>query len=386
MSRTLRQRPLLAEIFRKIFPKRIFNLNVRQNGGEKTCKRALISYIVPKHLEYDKLKENRMAGRKSLVMVLALNDMGYCVDLIDYRDTEFVSEKVYDIFIGHGGVNFKSISERIKINGPMIYYSTGFYWKEHNRQEKERFENLELRKGVRLPYDRYIFVSEAEALKIANLIIGVGNKKTLRTYSDFDKVCMINNMVIAPESLLESENKFEDKRNNFLFFSGRGNVHKGLDLLIDVFKGLENQHLWICTSLDKQFKVLFARELDECKNIHVVGHIITFSQQHKKLADKCNWIILPSCSEGQSSSILENMALGLVPVISAQCGIDTKHYGVEIGDCTIEPLRALAEKLSFTTEEKWKRMSVEARKTVIDDYTVENFRENIRNAILGTLQ
>ena len=111
--------------------------------------------------------------------------------------------------------------------------------------EKKRFDNFYKRHGVRLPPDRHIKHSEEWALNHADGIICLGNSSARDSYAQFPLVIDINNASYPDDHYDCTPKDFEAGRDGFLFFAGPGNIHKGLDLLIEAFTDLA-EHLYIC--------------------------------------------------------------------------------------------------------------------------------------------
>ena len=78
-----------------------------------------------------------------------------------------------------------------------VYLSTSLYWKEFNRLEAERFSYLEQRRGVHLPYDRWIEYSEEYANRNSDGIICLGNQFARDSYRDFPLVVNLNNRKLS---------------------------------------------------------------------------------------------------------------------------------------------------------------------------------------------
>src|SRR4030043_281721 len=77
-------------------------------------KRALLSYITtpftkPKN-DQSQIRFANIGVAKSIVYVL--NQLGYIVDVIDWKDKKFVPRRKYNLFIGHGGEKFKKKKEK----------------------------------------------------------------------------------------------------------------------------------------------------------------------------------------------------------------------------------------------------------------------------------
>jgi len=392
----LRQWPLLVTLWRSIrytesrlrkrlfkpHPERLYDLDLREGRSELLTKRALLSYIVhPFSIPRDDprfLRHTNISHSKEIVRIL--NQLGYIVDVVDYRDTGFLPRKRYDLFIGHGGINFERIAQRLPDSAAKIYFSTGCYWKFHNEQELARFAALRERRGVDLPPDRLIRNSEEGALLAADGIIGVGNGFTRQTYAAFSPVIMLNSTVLVDDMDEGHDKEFDEGKANFLYFAGAGPVHKGLDLLLEAFVGLD-QHLWICSGIDQRFAEVYSDELHNCSNVHLIGWIQPRSGRFYELMNTCNWVILPSCSEGQAHSVVECMNQGLIPLVSRACGVDVDNYGVIVDPCTIEEISTVVSMLASYSAAQCREMSVRARKAAASDFSESAFADDMTNAI-----
>lgn len=363
--------------------KRLFDLQLLENGTQQLRKRALFSYIVhpfsipPNDSAF--LRHSNICHAQEIVRVL--NELGYIVDVIDFRDTSFVPKRKYDMFIGHGGLNVRAIAAWLPDETVKIYFSTGCYWKYHNEQELARFKALYDRKAVNLPLDRYINNGEEEALLSVDGIIGIGNHFTRRTYADFSPVVMINGTALPDNHYDESEKDFERGGQHLLYYAGSGCVHKGLDLLLEVFANVD-QHLWICSTIDNEFAAAYSDVLKGHSNIHLMGWVQPRSPQFYQLMDTCNSVLLPSCSEGQAQSVVECMIHGLIPVVSQASGISIDHFGVIIEPCSIEKIASTVRSMAKWPARKCRKMSLGSRKAAQILFSREMFATNMRDAIL----
>jgi len=388
----LRQWPWLVSLWRllrrtkaKLFkprPERLYDLVLQQNESQPLTKRALLSYIVhPFSIPRDDprfLHHINIWHAQEIVRIL--NQLGYIVDVVDCRDANFVPRKRYDLFIGHGGIHFEQIAQRLSDSTIKIYFSTGTYWRFHNEQELARFAALRERRGVDLPADRFIHDSEEGALLAADGIVGIGNDFTRKTYARFSPVIMLNSTSLFDDHYEPNDKDFEEGRAHFLYFAGSGPVHKGLDLLLEVFLELE-QHLWICSSIDQRFAEVYSDELHNRSNIHLVGWVQPRSARFYELMNSCNYVILPSCSEGGAQSVVECMNQGLISIVSRACGLSVDGYGVILDPCSIEEIARVIPMLSSYFVTRCREMSVRARKAAITDFSEAAFCRNMTGAI-----
>lgn len=398
----LRQVPFLVHAWRSLYyatararqrifrvhPKRLYDIDLRKGKYRPLGSRALLSYIVhPFSIARDDPRFLRHINIwRAQEIVRILHEMGYTLDVIDYRDTTFIPRRMYDLFIGHGGINFENIAARLADSTIKIYFSTGCYWHFHNEQELARLTALYNRRGIKLPPDRFINDSEEAALLAADGIIGVGSDFTRQTYADFSPVIMINSTAFSDNRYELVQKDFEEGRKHFLYYAGGGNVHKGLDLLLEVFLQLEDYHLWICTRLERQFKEVYSEALFNRPNIHAVGWVQPRSSQYYEVMNRCNWAILPSCSEGGAQSAIECMNQGLIPVVTRACGLDIGDYGVLIEPCTIDEIARVVLMLSTYSTTQCREMSSRARHVAVTDFSEATFRRSMTDAVQSILR
>lgn len=167
-----------------------------------------------------------------------------------------------------------------------------------NARITRRFSELALRRGYLLPQERFIKYDEEYANRTADGIICLGNQKAVETYAQFPKVIGINNAIYPTNSERWRDKNYEEGRKHFLFFSGRGNIHKGLDVLLEAFAETD-LHLHICQHMQPDFMYLYRSELSELANIHLYEFTKMRSKKFDELISRCNWTISATCAEGQ---------------------------------------------------------------------------------------
>lgn len=329
--------------------------------------RALLSYL-PAKLRYD-VPESNMTGNQLYANLLprALNELGYVVDYIDWQDTSFKPDKQYDLFLGHGGYNFVKYAHAKK----NIYFSTGFEQTAFNRLEQERFDNLYQRRGVRLQPDRKITTDEVSAYKCADAIITLGNEVTAASFAEYPRVYAIGGATAPVGQDLNNKN-YDRGRNNFLFYSGNGAIHKGLDLLVEAFEGTD-LFLHVCIS-DVDTHIV-QNIYPNWHNVIFYGKIDIYSEVFETLMEMCNWVISATCCEGCPSAILECMAHGLIPVVTENASINIGNFG-----CYFDDGKWL-NNLSIMEREIIEIMSGRAQKEAQTYYSPAAFLQRLKDAI-----
>lgn len=344
-------------------------------------KRALVSYItapfrVPRNDDRHRMFSNFGIARS---IVSALNRLGYAVDVVDWKDTRFVPQRSYDLYVGHGGINFERLASAMHASVPKIYFATGLYWQEHNRLERLRFEALETRRGLNLPFDRRITFSEEEALQMSDGIICLGNDLARRSYSGFPIVINIDCAAFPEDRPSIEYRDFAIGRNRFLFFAGPGNVHKGLDLALEGFAE-STAELIICQQVEPAFKRAYRSELRR-PNIHLVGWVPARSNRFYEIVDRCNFILSASCAEGSQGAVIECLHQGLVPVITPTCTIDVEEFGVLLNEPTPAAIREQVDLMRQESLDRHRTRARSARTAATSRYSDETFLQSFAKAV-----
>lgn len=353
-------------------PKRVFIENIYD---KKYPKNVLICYLV--HPFYRRIKAGHTNGAECVAMAKAFNDLDFNVDVCRYDSSLLkmvLPSKKYEIIIGIEP-NFEKLIEKFK-PGLSIYYATGSHWKFQNTAEINRIVKFEKEKGTRLLPRRQVKPTMSSSL--ADAVIVVGNETTKNTYlGNCKKILMID--VTGNPVELQNRN-WTEARNNFLWFGSVGAVHKGLDLLLEVFSKLKDQHLYICGSVkdETDFVDLYKKELSQ-KNIHFVGWVHPMSKEFLDISEKCGFSILPSCSEGMSSSVATCMRAGMIPLVTRECGIS-------VDECLIIKIskKDIKNKIESFSKMDPKKLETESNKIgqlANKKYSVKSYQNKFRRII-----
>jgi len=235
-----------------------------------------------------------------------------------------------------------------------------------------------------LPAYRSIVYSEEYANRIAHGIICLGNQAAVRSYAQFPRVIGINNAIYPVNWEGWRCKDYTEGQKHFLFFSGRGHIHKGLDLVLEAFVQTD-LHLHICQHLEPDFVKAYQRELTEYPNIHAHGYIKMRSPQFEALAKRCNWVISGTCAEGQPGAILECMAHGLIPILPDSANIDLEDWGVNLATTDVATIRAAVQLASQMSDLECRERASSVVSVTRQLYSVENFRKNLKDAVATIL-
>lgn len=365
----------------KLKRKFIFNINKDFTQNQKE---VLISYITS-FAETMPLENSTHPNRfEALQIIKFFINNNYTIDVIDCNSKEYLSlvkHKKYDVIFGFGET-FYEISK----NNPKakkIMYITENHPDFSFKKEKERVDYFKKRHKKNVKLARSGIYYKNEHFSVADYFIIMGRQNEFLQYNK--KIYDIN-----PTGLINKEYKFKEKnhtvsKKNFLWLGSNGAIHKGLDLLIDIFSKRDDITLHICGLNRKDKHIL---KIPNKKNIIEYGRINVNSNQFLNLVDKCSFIILPSCSEGMSTSILTGMLHGLIPIVTKNSGgLDKlKDKALYLEDYKINYVEnRINEFINFDTD-FLKKMQYEVFNYSRKNFQLINFKENfykIMNEILS---
>lgn len=299
-------------------------------------------------------------------------EQGYDVDVIDWQNNKFIPLKKYSFLIDLGA-NIERFIPFLNSDCVKIIHLTGSHWLFANKAELDRLENLKKRKGVSLLPRRN--VKPNKGIECADLATILGNKKTISTYEySSKKIISIPSSTKFYSYFIENKD-FEKNKKNYIWLGGGGAVHKGLDIVLEVFAQLPDFSLIVCGPFEaeKDFIKTYYKELYETPNIKSFGFVDTDSKKFKELIETNIGLIYPSCSEGQAGSVITSLHAGLIPIISLESGIDIEEFGIILKTSSSEEIKNSLLKISSLPEEKLKKMSRLAWEYANENHTRERF-------------
>ena len=353
------------------------------------AKKVLISYIrSPFEIGVQKTHSNFL---ECYTAAKIFDKLGFCVDVIEYTDDINTSEiENYNIVYGFGKAFEKSLYYP---NIKSIFYGTGCATNFSNKESIKRVREFYKKTGlVANDSARYYAYDNSTSLTFSNLIIPLGNQFVANTYKleNTEQNIQSLNAFYYDTYNIPIENKdYSCIKRNFLWFGSSGALHKGLDLVIEVFKRRNDINLFIC-GLNPSEKVFYDYYEDvlsgKYTNINNCGFVNIESSEFKKIMNNTSAVIFPSVSEGGAVAILNVMANGgLVPIISEACGLNVENYGFqfsEISEAAIE--NKINEFLELSCEEI-KNLSRDVKNNTRAIYSYENYKKNLETIITNEL-
>jgi hypothetical protein len=352
---------------------------------------ALVSYITdPFRNEINLSHTNSF---ESMEIGKAINEAGFNIDIADYDYEGRIDYSKYDFIFGFGEPlinNFYKREKRIIT----VYYGTGMHINTQNNNSLNRVQEVFDKKRVWLPGSgRIVDKSWSIQTTLVDAMVLLGNEEVTKTYSPYFKGKIYNIPasfydVISQEEIISSKD-FNKAKKHFLWFGSSGLIHKGLDLLLDVFAKSEEMHLHICGPLEgePEFKQTFHNELFKTANIHYHGFVSLNSNLFKELLQKCAFVIFPSCSEGGSPSVLNVCGNGgLVPLLSKEASIDTNDFGFIFDKINIESIKTLIERVIQLKDQEIKDRSIKCYEVISKKHSQTNYASELRKCINEILE
>jgi hypothetical protein len=321
----------------------------------------------------------------TLFLIRAFNELGYDCHVIEAAHHDFKVQDNYQAAVFHVG-SFDQIYPQLPPGCVTMAFETGAYWRVHNAKEQERFVEFKSRHGVDLPLDRWHNKGEEtdRMLKQVNGILALGDYFTREAYQVFPRVYPINSAFLEDTDFTEKDilsKDFEKAKSNFWYFGGGGEIHKGLDLLVEVFFQLPHLQLFICTSFSPGFLKVYGEKIAASPNIHMVGYLPQRSQGFYKLVNSCAFNLHPSCSEGSPGGVIELLQYGIIPVVSYESNIVVKDFGFQLKDHSLAEIKDMVIRLSQLPTQEVQRLALETRKVGFEKFSSKVFLSNLQHIL-----
>jgi glycosyltransferase involved in cell wall biosynthesis len=350
------------------------NLTTRKPAGKK----ALVSYVVHPFIisEKEMSRVPHTNPFECLDLVSILLDAGYEVDVIDWTNTKFVPKRRYNLFIDVME-NIERLTPLLPKECVKIFYITGAHWKFQNSAEQTRIAELKSRRGVTVMPRRQVHSSNN--IELCDFAIALGSDFSKNTYISTGKEIEQIPLPWTIPFVSPANKDFEKVRKNFVWIGGGGAVHKGLDVVIECFANLPDYHLTVCgpVQTESDFVGAYKKELFETPNIRVVGRIDLRSDLFKDIAHNSLALIYPSCSEGQSGSVIAALHAGLIPLVSYESGVDVASFGKILTGHSPEYLKQEVVALSQKPIEELKRDAIKTWNHARSHYSRKIFRATL---------
>lgn len=346
-------------------------------------KRVLISYITASFTKPSKSFYKHTNIWDSMLLIKYFVDKGFVIDIINFN-SKYINQidNDYDIVLGFGEAF--QFAKKKYINAIKILYLTEAPPSFVTLSYKSRIDYYKERHN-KIPYcvNRQGVYTDNQLLN-NDFMITLGNMYNWNNVK-CDQSCVYS---IYPSSFINSDYKFNDKINHkksgFLWFGSHGLIHKGLDLILDVFIDEPNLNLHISGANKKELKSIYNYDQS---NIKVYDFIDVSSNEFLELIEEVTWIIFPSCSEAASTSVLTCMNHGLIPIISKECAIDiSDDIGFYFDGYKLDDIHKMIQSVVNLSDETITKMSRQAIEFARANSSRQSYLESVTKILDEILQ
>jgi hypothetical protein len=355
-------------------------------------KKALISYLKKPFLE--ELKYDHTNYLECYTAAEVFHELGYSVDVIDLMEEKFqINYSDYKVIYGLGFALENAFLSENAEQIIKIFYSTGYNPFFSYKASLLQVQNFHFKNKKLIPQSsRVQSLFWAQQYILSDLVIALGNNLVAKSYVDTNPKI---NVVPVPAFYFDiydiniDKKNFENSKKHFLWFGSSGLLHKGLDILIDIFEKRKDIYLHICGAdkNEKKFWEFYNPILRRCDNISEYGFISLQSDKFKELMGQCAFSIFPSASEGGSPALLNVMANGgLIPIATKTIGVDIFDLGYEIEDLSESCILREIEKAMLLNPVLLKEKAINVKSIVRNSYTYAKYKSALKNVISKQLE
>lgn len=374
--------------FRNAFQKENYKL-MKQKAISEHRKKCLLIYITYP-FEKRAVKHTNELEVKKLYSILAEK---YLVDVIDYRDQNHLKRMDwanYQFVVTIDDKNLSKVFSYKNADTMVIYYATGanFLWcnpaeiasvESLKRRLKDRNIDASQLRPDRINNENY--KESIDALIKCDAIWYIGNEWTRSTWSVFSGIPKYQIQVTGFSGHKFTGSKsIGDNAKSYLWFGGKGMIHKGLDLCIEAFARHPELNLYVAGSKDQYWEIY--EKFLTLPNVKYLGFLDVRSKKYQNICNACAFSILPSCSEGTATSILTLMNMGLIPIVSKECGVDVREHGYIVN----RDVDSIDDMLTYTSNmdiNELIKLSDRSREYVAKQHSMAAYEKSVRLALEG---
>lgn len=174
-------------------------------------------------------------------------------------------------------------------------------------------------------------------------------------------------------------NSIHLRKYNFVFFGCNGFIHKGIDILCDVFTKISECTLNLYGINEKELSLI--KKICP-SNVKICGNINVQSEDFiKEIVDKNAFIILPSCSEGMSTGVVTCMLHGLIPIVSRESGLLDSELVTFLKESSVEHITNVVNNIISIKDEELVDRSEKIIEYTSQTYSLKAFDKSFANAM-----
>ena len=364
-------------------------------GGSMT---ALVCYV-PAWMEGGSSKDRgRTVGHSGALESWAIRDalvaLDYSVDVVSFVSEADIEYGKYDLVFGFG-VPFEKSFYDPHFKGKRIMYLTGACPSFSNLALARRARNFAQRHGQFLRPRRTASIPWDYSLECADAIFVLGNQWTLSTYAQYSPskylVAVPTPVALPAECGDRTTPASMDEAGpvRFVWLGGSGALHKGLDLVVDAMvQARFPWHLDVfgLKNVEEDFVQYFKETTVGVSDITLHGFVDLGDAEVRDFLEKVPFVVFPSCSEATAGSVIACMAMGCVPIVTTEAGVDLMDFGILIEGGTPEAVLAAMKRAAELSSAEIQRRRKKVLKHVAEVHGREGFEKNILSCLSKVLE
>jgi len=368
----------------KLNPENPILKNVYQTDFDKT---VLISYLRAPFLTDMIYSHTNYTECKTAADIF--NELGFNVDVIEFTNDDFeINFSNYNVIYGFGYPLEKAFFSEYAERLIKIMYSTGcnpfFAFNKSAMRVSDFFKRTKILIPQSSRVGDYFWTFQYIS---SDLIIALGNNFVAETFKATNpsvNVLSVNAFYFKTVDIDVGQKNFKTIKKNFLWFGSSGLLHKGLDIVIDIFSKRNDINLHICgaSKNERKFFDYYESIIDSCPNIINHGFVDIFSNSFKEIMQTCGSLIFPSASEGGAPSVLNVVANGgLIPIVSESAGLDFDDIGYVFKDISEEEVSSQIESVLNLNEEQFIEKAKFCKQWIQANYSYEMYSANLKKIL-----
>ena len=342
-------------------------------------KRVLVAYIdffrASRDVESGSVHTNRF---ELFQIIRCFIKMGYVIDVCSCEEKEalpIIRNKKYNVIFGMGEV-FRNAIESHEDAFSILYLTENPY-EVSQQKEQERIDYLYERKKVKWQIERTGRVFYKDDEQKADAVLCMCNPDYLKHTGESVRQ-IIPSTFFNPSFQWTFERK---KITNFLVLGTAGFVHKGIDILVEVFEKHEEWNLYLCGHNNTKIMEKLGYH-NPYGNIHDCGYIDVNDDVFLGLVSKCTFILLPSCSEGISTAVLTGACHGLIPIVTKEAGVSfLQQWMIELSGYLVEDIESTLLDAVKLSQKELRQRSFELCEYIADRFSLNEFTKNFEIAL-----
>jgi hypothetical protein len=375
---------------RLFFKRRVFFFG--SDGRHHRGRVAVISGVQARYIRYKEAGGELKQNNKELGAVLVsqvLVSLGYSVYVVD-QDEDGLQIKSWlqpELILGKG-LNYKKLVELFPNTPKRIYFATGSHCCFQDAMQRSRHMRIAEKWGCSIENNRPSRQQEP-GLELSTALIVKGNEQVAATYASWQgPVFCIDNFSTCVDDRASALQRLEgidygNSRTGFLWMGSKGFVHKGLDLVLEVFSEHPELTLYVAGPTESKdeagFLEVYGDLLRKSPNIYDLGWLEVGSGGFKSLAERCAFLIYPSCAEGSPGAVINCMSLGLIPIVTKESGLSiAPEIGFVLAEGTTKAISDAVVMSSSLDEDKVQKMAKNVVNYSYQNYHVDDWPNKLR--------